>query len=385
MTSETNTTATPETNEPIRFQCRHIRTDGHRCGSPALRSADFCFYHHNCRKPVPKAEAQERQAERNRRAAFILPNPEDRSAIQEAIGTVLLRLAANELDPKRAGLLLYGLQIASCNLPRQKEQPDPATTVEEVEEHPEQGLIAIPQDFTKRHGYEKSLAEILEEQWAKDQAQKAEREAEKARKYAERAVPQPITIDLQAVAGQEHVDPCSLVPDPLSRVSHISHLRCSIERSSPAFSDTGTHYPDPSIRPDLASNPKTTSRTLSIAPTPAGVNFTRKAASSSSCLARSAVSPSKGVSLADKFSAVNRSCNNSGTILRPAIKFTIPIGRFPSRSVPSSVGQTSGGYHTSDFATLNVTAETLYTTTKGFPISAANTVAVPLATTEARA
>src|SRR5258708_40196450 len=45
------------------------------------------------------------------------PLPEDRSAIQRSIGEVLLRIARNEIDPKRAGLLLYGLQIASLNLP----------------------------------------------------------------------------------------------------------------------------------------------------------------------------------------------------------------------------------------------------------------------------
>src|SRR5258708_23526962 len=45
------------------------------------------------------------------------PLPEDRSAIQCSIGEVLLRIARNEIDPKRARLLLYGLQIASLNLP----------------------------------------------------------------------------------------------------------------------------------------------------------------------------------------------------------------------------------------------------------------------------
>ena len=374
MTPDFTTSATPAAEKPVRLQCRHIRTDGHRCGSPALRSADFCFYHHNCRKPIPKGEAQQRQTERNRRAAFVLPNPEDRSAIQEAIGQVLLRLAANELDPKRAGLLLYGLQIASCNLPRLKEQPDPATTVEEVEEHPEQGLIALPQDITKSKAYQKSLAEILEEQWAKDDARNAEREAKKAQQAA---TPPAFTLDLNAEAEETAPAPSGTLNPPPSTL-HPSSLNLSPEYIS---RQNGI----PSHHPVLSSSLKTTSRTRSTAPGPTGVSLSRNAASSSTCLARSAVSPSKGVSLAERFSAVNRSCSNSGTILRPAIRFTIPIGRFPSRSVPSSVGQTSGGYQTSDFATLNVTAETLYTTTKGFPIKAASTVAVPLATTEARA
>jgi len=44
--------------------------------------------------------------------------PEDRAAIQIAIGEVLQRIAAESIDNKRAGLLLYGLQIASSNLPK---------------------------------------------------------------------------------------------------------------------------------------------------------------------------------------------------------------------------------------------------------------------------
>jgi hypothetical protein len=35
------------------YHCRHIFTDGHRCGSNSLRNEDFCFYHHNTRRPKP--------------------------------------------------------------------------------------------------------------------------------------------------------------------------------------------------------------------------------------------------------------------------------------------------------------------------------------------
>src|SRR5260370_10100148 len=96
-----------------RYQCRHIFTDGHRCGSPCLRHEDFCYYHHTTRKPVENPG--ERRA---RQAAFDLPLPEDRSAIQCSIGEVLRRIARNEIDPRRPGLLLYRPQIPSLNLPR---------------------------------------------------------------------------------------------------------------------------------------------------------------------------------------------------------------------------------------------------------------------------
>ncbi len=112
--------------EPKRYQCRHIFTDGHRCGSPCLRQEDFCYYHHTTRRPV-----QDPRQRQTRTVLFDLPMPEDRAAIQLSIGEILRRIARNEIDPRRAGLLLYGLQIASTNLPRQAPnppaEPGPAT------------------------------------------------------------------------------------------------------------------------------------------------------------------------------------------------------------------------------------------------------------------
>ena len=113
--------ATPDTIEVTkRYQCRHIFTEGHRCGSPCLRHQEFCYYHHTTRRPVE--DPGERRA---RQAHFDLPLPDDRAAIQLSIGEVLRRIAANEIDPKRAGLLLYGLQIASPNLPQSHRRTHP--------------------------------------------------------------------------------------------------------------------------------------------------------------------------------------------------------------------------------------------------------------------
>lgn len=125
-----------QTETSTRFQCRHIFTDGHRCGSPALRNENFCFYHHTSRRPVQDGPTRSR-----RKARFTLPNPEDRSAIQASLGEVLRRLAANELDPRRAGLILYGLQIASLNLGKHI-PAEPDTTVESITLDPTHGPIA---------------------------------------------------------------------------------------------------------------------------------------------------------------------------------------------------------------------------------------------------
>ena len=126
---------------PKRYQCRHIFTDGHRCGSPCLRGEDLCYYHHTTRKPI--ADPRQRQG---RRSTFDLSLPEDGSAIQRSIGEVLQRIASNDIDCRRAGLLLYGLQIASLNLPKpathRNARPEPVEIVEEITTDPELGTLA---------------------------------------------------------------------------------------------------------------------------------------------------------------------------------------------------------------------------------------------------
>ncbi len=132
-----------------RFQCRHIFTDGHRCGSPCLRGEDFCYYHHATRRPKLVGPAHDPYLNPPNETAFILPLLEDHSSIQQAIGTVMHQLAINALDPRRAGLLLYALQIASGNLasaPRYRTDD----FVEDVTLDPAQGTLApvaeVPED-----------------------------------------------------------------------------------------------------------------------------------------------------------------------------------------------------------------------------------------------
>jgi hypothetical protein len=144
--------------ESTRFQCRHLFTDGRRCGSPALRGPEgaenFCYFHHNSRRPIQAADRADRlhraAASAASRTDFALPNPgdlSDRSGIQLAIGEVLRRIASNDLDPRRAGLLLYGLQIASRNLPRSNPREELAEPVSEITLDPEHGLLAPPAEF----------------------------------------------------------------------------------------------------------------------------------------------------------------------------------------------------------------------------------------------
>jgi len=61
-------------DETKRYQCRHIFTEGRRCGSPCLRHEEFCYYHHTTRRPVENPHQR-----RARQAHFDLPLPDDRA------------------------------------------------------------------------------------------------------------------------------------------------------------------------------------------------------------------------------------------------------------------------------------------------------------------
>jgi len=148
-----------------RYQCRHIFTAGRRCQSPSLRGQDFCYFHQTNRPS--SAPPQHTHPE-----AFTLPMPEDRAAIQLALGQVIARIAAGTLNARRAGLLLYALQIASLNLPKATES-DPETQVEEIIEDPIHGPLAPKAEYKTpneeepldRTGRGRTFVEILLEDW----------------------------------------------------------------------------------------------------------------------------------------------------------------------------------------------------------------------------
>ena len=135
---------TEATHEPSkRYRCRHLFVDGHRCGSPSLRGEHFCYYHHTTR-----GFADERRSRRDW-AEFELPQLEDRSSVLAAINEVLQRIACDKLPSKQAGLLLYGLQIASQNLPDTGEAVSEEDRPEEVIGNPRYGDLAPVAEFVE--------------------------------------------------------------------------------------------------------------------------------------------------------------------------------------------------------------------------------------------
>jgi len=162
-----------------RFQCRHIHTDGRRCASPSLRGEDFCYFHHTTRgrvaHPSTASSSKGGVIANSKKESFTLPLPEDRSAIQLSIGEVLQRIASNSIDPRRAGLLLYGLQIASLNLGKHI-APD-SQPIEEIVNDADFGPLAPQSEVTENNGRESTVVRILRE-WNEQKAREKELAAE---------------------------------------------------------------------------------------------------------------------------------------------------------------------------------------------------------------
>ena len=158
-------------------ECRHVLASGGACNSPALAKSAWCYFHtrlhyrqgerqaarHTLRRqdgrfaalpapdgssiqtidygPYPVGAATNSATWEN--TPLDLPPVEDTESIQLALIDVLQALAANQLDPKRAGLLLYGLQVASANAAKMRIPSDGVRSITYTEE----GTPLAPQDY----------------------------------------------------------------------------------------------------------------------------------------------------------------------------------------------------------------------------------------------
>ena len=120
--------------------CRHVRANGTRCRSLALQGQTRCHWHRDLRErhrtinppsdgttniihPLNfdpgKLQREPLLAEyySNTRGPLELHFPalEDRQSIQLALSMLITALGLNRIEPKRAGMMLYGLQVASAN------------------------------------------------------------------------------------------------------------------------------------------------------------------------------------------------------------------------------------------------------------------------------
>jgi len=127
-------------------RCRKIRADGTGCGSPKMKNHIYCYAH--CRMLEARAES------------LVLPALEDANAIQMSVMLVQRALIDDEISEKKAGLLLYSLQIAAANVDKttfgQAEDEDLVTETEDeaesIERQERQRTKTLPLIHGKPHG-----------------------------------------------------------------------------------------------------------------------------------------------------------------------------------------------------------------------------------------
>jgi hypothetical protein len=93
--------------------CQHVKVDGTLCQVPPLDGRHYCHFHlDNLGRRLRMARARARREPYH----LVLPILEDLNAVQVARQQVMDALASGQLDTKRAGQLLFGLQGAANDL-----------------------------------------------------------------------------------------------------------------------------------------------------------------------------------------------------------------------------------------------------------------------------
>lgn len=107
--------------------CTHIKVNGIRCGSPALRQEVFCYFHQRMIRGVrtpPKSRLHP------------IANFEDEQAIQASLMEVVNAIVRNHIDVPRARLILRALHIAVKNAGKVHFHCWESDMVNEVPEYP---------------------------------------------------------------------------------------------------------------------------------------------------------------------------------------------------------------------------------------------------------
>jgi len=115
--------------------CTHIKVNGIRCGSPALRQEVFCYFHQRMIRGVRTPPTSRLHP---------IANFEDPQAIQASLMEVVNALVRNQIDVSRARLVLRALSIAVRNAGKTHFDCWQNSMVKEVPEYPAAPPVAGP-------------------------------------------------------------------------------------------------------------------------------------------------------------------------------------------------------------------------------------------------
>jgi hypothetical protein len=125
-------------------RCQWVRQDGTSCRSPQMKRHIYCFAH------MQMAEA--------RTLMLMLPAAEDANAIQVGLMQIQKALIEDRISMKKAGLLLYSMQLAMTNVGqttfgKAKDEEMVRETVDEEEAlSRQQAALSEEQHPPRRHG-----------------------------------------------------------------------------------------------------------------------------------------------------------------------------------------------------------------------------------------
>jgi hypothetical protein len=126
-------------------RCHHIKMNGTQCGSPALTTERFCFFHF---LHVPRNIAVE-PPDRTPPDNFVLPILENATAVQLAVTQVTALLLRGRISDRRARILLCALRMAAENLNRMDtEKPRPTQMIFDLKTIPETPMGMTPWSVT---------------------------------------------------------------------------------------------------------------------------------------------------------------------------------------------------------------------------------------------
>ncbi len=97
-------------NDNVR-RCKHVKTNGIRCGSPAIRDHDCCYFHRQAALDFPRRKSVATVAEPVIDLALI----DDADGIHYAIMQVMRGVLNGTITTKQSGQILYALQLLSAN------------------------------------------------------------------------------------------------------------------------------------------------------------------------------------------------------------------------------------------------------------------------------
>ena len=112
--------------------CQHWMDNATRCGSPAMSGKRYCYSHQREHQRVAR-----KKAEQTRQRWFESAPLHDPKSVQRALMQVMQRLVSGQVEPRKAGQILYKLQTASVNLrsaasgavERERRRPAPSPAV----------------------------------------------------------------------------------------------------------------------------------------------------------------------------------------------------------------------------------------------------------------